>query len=163
MNFKILASIGAKILVAGAAGLALFLGISEGTKSVKENNNNCNVPPQNNLNQNTWNPNVNQQTQPQQQNNQNVEPSKGDIVMGGIKGATETLGKLSLLAQSLLSFVDSVVRLFKNNGNNQPFYNAPWYANQANYGNNWSRVNSFIIQSNPNPYYNYNGCNNYPF
>lgn len=161
MNFKKVCQFGAKVLIAGVAVVAVYFGIDKllsktgsNTKEVNSSSSSGNSVVDSDLSQ---------------QNSSPKEINEGsNNVISGLKKTQDICGKLFAVFQSLIMVVESVNRVFKNDGNQLEFgqysqYN-PWCYSQypvvqMDNGNVWTRLSPYIVAAGPNP--NSRNCNNY--
>ena len=155
--------IGLKILAAAVVGIAVFVGIDKSTSRKPNSNNGPQPSPENNQQNQSWEPPREKQTEEikQESNNKPV----GEKVVNGLRGMYGTFGKLSQVISSLVDVVGSVGRLFGNNDDygyppRQPYYNMnnPWSCG-CTISPGLNRVNDYIIQVGPMPGQQYG--NNY--
>lgn len=148
MNWKLIGTVGLKVLLAAGTGLAVFVGISKATGNVERKNQGSN----------NFGFSEND-VKPEGVSNQ-VEQRSNEL-MNGLRATGEICGKLFAFVQSLTLVVENVGRIFGNGGNDysQPYYNQnSWmayggYQGPQNMGNGLVRINPFIIEATGNRQY----------
>lgn len=167
MNWELACDFGLKVLAAVLAGAAVFVGIDKAThrgKSIEKNKTG-------NVEQSKIFGNDNPMThQPPTEvcgngngNNGNIERSKSEKFLDGLKGATGTCSKLLAFVQSLTSVAENFSRIFRDGGEyynyNYGGYGYGYYGYPPPYqmgGQTWQRINPLIVEAAPSGNYSRN-------
>lgn len=148
MNIKTICSFGIKVIAAGVAGIAVFLGIGRLSKTKK-----CRTGDPSELETDSLN--VSEQQLPQE-----AEPASNDNIMNGLKKVQDISNKVFAVVQSLTIVADNLSRVFSNKGGaanyNQAYFGRdPWsYCQPVDMGNGqvWNRISPYIIEVPPTNY-----------
>lgn len=158
MNQNII-SIGLKVIVAVASGIAVFVSIDKATKSTKGNN--TNPQPQVNNGNGNFNP-VPNPAPVVQQNSNNQNSNAGAAVVNSLRESQQTCNKISIFLQNLVGVTESLLNLF-GKGN---YVTSQPQGQVVVSGGNLVRVNPYVVAAgsvtngNYQPIYDQNG--NYP-
>lgn len=173
MCFKEFCRISLKVIVAGAAAFAVFIGMGKlVNKETKE-------PPSEaaNVNKESSNPAESKSTEETEKEIQKTSQENGSekVILNGLRKTQNLFGKLLAVSQSLAMVVESVSRIFKKDYNPSYFNDGysnmmgnPWNYSQPiqmNNGEVWRRISPYIIEAGPsNGTSQFYGNNNrYPF
>lgn len=166
MNFREICQIGVKILVTGAAIMAVALGISKLTeKKQPVSASNGSSDGSNGGNKPAFDNN------PQRKDTLPVNHEVDNEMVNGLKKTQDMCGKLFAVFQSLIVVVESFNRIFSNQPSNSYYnqpqmygqFNDPWGFPRQQYpivqvDNNtvWTRLSPYIVAAGPNPNSNRN-------
>ena len=150
---KTICAVGLKILAAGLAGVAVFIGIGQLSKNKSQESDSVN----NDSND------FNNESSEVSNSLENV--TKGDKIVDNLRKVQDTCSKVFTVIQSLTVVADNLSRVFGKRttvGYTQPYFGRdPWSYNQPiDMGNGqvWNRISPYIIEVPPT-----RDCNRSPY
>lgn len=165
MSFKTFCQISLKVIVAGAAAFAVFMGFSKLSKDNPAKN--VDTPE---TSEGKLNPSSGDMT-PNSNSTEITEKGNGVAIIDGLKRTQDLFGRFFVVIQSLILVVENLGVVFKKGNFQQPLMGGnPWCNNygygygqpiQMNNGDVWRRISPYIIEAGN---CNYQGNQtNYPF
>lgn len=147
MNMKTICALGLKILAAGLAGVAVFIGIGQLSKNKNQQSNSIDES------------DVSSESNSDEENSEvvttNESLTKGDKIVDNLRKVQDTCNKVFTVVQSLTIVADNLSRVFgkRTTGYTQNYFGRdPWSYNQPiDMGNGqvWNRISPYIIEVPP--------------
>ena len=146
MNMKTICAIGLKILAAGLAGIAVFIGIGQLSKNKSQSDES--------VSSDECDHEVNESSEVNINTSENSVKS-GDKIVDNLRKVQDTCSKVFTVIQSLTIVADNLSRVFgkKGPGYTQSYFGRdPWsYSQPIDMGNGqvWNRISPYIIEVPP--------------